>query len=53
MKDKTFLILKYGNMMNAYRAWAHMTAAEKLTAFSDAQRQSLMDYKYNLINGRS
>lgn len=42
----TYLILKYGSIAAAYRAWVQMSYKEE-ALFSTEQRQVLMDFEYD------
>jgi hypothetical protein len=44
---ETFLILKYGSIHEAYRAWLSRLPAEQ-TAISDAEYSILMEFEYNM-----
>jgi hypothetical protein len=44
---KTYLILKYGSILEAYRAWTRMSYKEE-AVFTTPQRQVLMDFEFDL-----
>lgn len=47
---ETYLILKYGSIAQAYRAWVQMSYKEE-AVFTIEQRQVLMDFEYdNLVH---
>ncbi len=43
---ETFLLLKYGTIAEAYRAWRQMSVAEQSANFNTADYEILMEYEY-------
>ena len=45
---ETFLILKYGSIPKAYKAWQALTYLEQYQKFNTAEYTILMEYEYDM-----
>lgn len=45
---ETFMILKYGSIPEAYKAWLRLSANEQYLTYGTAEYEILMEYEYEM-----
>lgn len=48
---ETFMILKYGSIAQAYKAWLSLTYQEQFETFDTVDYEILMEYEYDMQVG--
>ena len=50
-ETETFLLLKYGSIDAAYRAWRNLSVDEQYNTYGTDEYEILMEYEYNMHTG--